>query len=1072
MLAKRLFICVILVVYGGLSVLQSGVAEALTDEQRSIYARKINFYDVDTCGVDTNTDDVSGRGPVYMMGDSITVGVKNDLENELKDAGVEVTKINSSGGRSFEYQGSGPDSGDGIEAIKQDKEQIKKSNTVIIALGTNAEGGESKGNTTLFKKYSKQALDLIRSDEYNPDAKIYWVKLFATNPGVNTKAYNEVIDDMPNVTPIETLNENIDLQPDGTHPAGAGYKKLAKVIASSLASGSVRSVAVGNIPIGGKTVGASEFTDTQGYRDNSIVKTYSYAELSPPGLTSDEVTQKTATNLGRLKYKQKLAITYKGKTVVAEKLDIGLGGDDVKGKSRDIDILYDKTAKALGIKSATTWTDVVKVQGVPDDTPLGPVSGGIGGSGTAAASPENTELSLRDKIAQMLFVGMSDKNEAKEIVKKHKIGGIMLVKDGKSLFSKSALDEVQGESDTPLLVASDEEGGGVQRLKSQTGAYPSAKELGSKSNKDVERLARAYGKKLSDIGVNVNYAPVVDIDDGSNSVISGNKRAFSSDPEVIADKAGAFAKGMRESNVVPVFKHFPGHGRANGDSHLEAVTTPHINSLKATDLKPYETLLDENPSGVMVGHLKVPGLTDGKPATLSSKAIDLLRNDYNFDGVIFSDEIANMKAIADKYSPAEAVSLSVKAGIDMPLFNKSSRYSSLDQQVEKTIDKIQADVSTDRIEASYKRITSLKKSLGLLDSAKKQETTCTCEASGDNSTGGGENNKIAFDFLVSKVGMSAEQAAGAVGSMIAESGGYDGGDISPTVIYGGAHSNTPPPGDTAWGIAQFVGGRKAALINYARDNNKKVYEVNTQLNYIKYELEHDEKPAFVKLKATNTPEEAATSWTVDFERPSPKERADSLPGRIKNANKIFRKYSSSAPSVNEGESNTSSDCPDSAGGDGSGESKGNFIWPTPSGTLFGCWNEDRRNHRHAGIDIGVAVGTTTKASDGGTVEVADGTSGGGYGNVIVIKHPGGKWTLYGHMSKILVRVGQKVDQGSVIGKSGGAPGAPGSGSSQGPHVHFNIQAVGGPQGDGSNTLNPLNYLPADSKYNLNGCKKS
>jgi hypothetical protein len=130
----------------------------------------------------------------------------------------------------------------------------------------------------------------------------------------------------------------------------------------------------GSIPAGGKDVGASEFTDAQGYHSDALNGTYSYAELSPPGTAAVDVKQETATNLGGLAYKQKVAITYQGKTVVAEKLDIGQGGGDINGKSRDIDLHFDKTAQALGITDSSSWSGVVHVQEVVDKTPLGPVS--------------------------------------------------------------------------------------------------------------------------------------------------------------------------------------------------------------------------------------------------------------------------------------------------------------------------------------------------------------------------------------------------------------------------------------------------------------------------------------------------------------------------------------------------------------------------------------------------------------------------------------------------------------------------------------------------------------------------
>lgn len=687
---------------------------------------------------------------------------------------------------------------------------------------------------------------------------------------------------------------------------------------------------------------------------------------------------------------------------------------------------------------------------------------------TSSPEPRTT----KDKIGQLMFVGATNnKQEMVDVIKKYKIGGVMLTAESTSLYSKAAISELKEAAGGSLLVASDEEGGSVQRLKAQTGSFPSAKELGSKSVDHIEKTAESYGEKLADLGVNINYAPVLDIDDGNNSVISGNGRAFSGNAETITEKAGAFAKGMRAAGVTPVFKHFPGHGRADGDSHTEAVTTPHLSSLQNKDLVPYEDLLKDSDSGVMMGHLIVPGLTDGKQATLSSKATELLRdNPYNFKGVIFSDEIANMKAIADKYNPDQAVSLAIQAGIDMPLFNKSPKYSSIDEQISKTIDRVEAEVSSERIEESYKRIASLKKEE---PKPAANSEACVCTVGGISTDG--ENNKVAFEFLVSKVGMTAEQAAGAVGSMIAESGGYDNGQISPTVIYGGEHSNTPPPGDTAWGIAQFFGGRKRALVSFAESKGMKAHELITQLEYIKFELEGAERNAFNKLKATSTPKDAATSWTVDYERPSPDEVANSIAARIRNADEVFRLYGNGAPtpatpSDSASTSTTGEGCAESGDAEGTGESKGDFIWPVPeSFPLTSCWGTFRPYYNggagggHSGLDIGTPVGTPIKASDGGTVELSK-KQAGGFGNVIVIKHSGGKWTLYAHQSELLASQGKKVDQGQLIGKTGN------TGSSSGPHLHFNLQTKGGEVGTAeSGTVNPLDYLPKDGRP-MGGCK--
>lgn len=167
--------------------------------------------------------------------------------------------------------------------------------------------------------------------------------------------------------------------------------------------------------------------------------------------------------------------------------------------------------------------------------------------------------------------------------------------------------------------------------------------------------------------------------DESDDEVIGD-RSFSDDPAIVARYAGAFADGLRDAGIMPVFKHFPGHGHGSGDSHTGTVRTPPLSQLRADDLVPYRTLLPgrstpQVPStGVMVGHLIVPGLTgDELPASISPAAMRLLRSGAGyggrpFDGPIFTDDLSGMAAISAKYPITEAVVRAVSAGADMALW--------------------------------------------------------------------------------------------------------------------------------------------------------------------------------------------------------------------------------------------------------------------------------------------------------------------------------------------------------------------------------------------------------------------
>jgi beta-N-acetylhexosaminidase len=184
---------------------------------------------------------------------------------------------------------------------------------------------------------------------------------------------------------------------------------------------------------------------------------------------------------------------------------------------------------------------------------------------------------------------------------------------------------------------------------------------------EVRALAEKRGRQLAARGVTVDYAPDADVSNQpANSVIGD--RSFSNDPAVVATYAGAFADGLRAAGITPVFKHFPGHGHSSGDSHEGEVSTPPLAQLRTADLRPYETLPQPGDQ-VMVGHLDVPGLTDGLPTSLTPAAYALLRGDYRFDGLVVTDDLGAMKAITDRFSLPKAVTTALSAGADQALWS-------------------------------------------------------------------------------------------------------------------------------------------------------------------------------------------------------------------------------------------------------------------------------------------------------------------------------------------------------------------------------------------------------------------
>ncbi|EUA43047.1 glycosyl hydrolase family 3 N terminal domain protein [Mycobacterium xenopi 3993] len=138
----------------------------------------------------------------------------------------------------------------------------------------------------------------------------------------------------------------------------------------------------------------------------------------------------------------------------------------------------------------------------------------------------------------------------------------------------------------------------------------------TKTADEVYTVALDRGRKMRTLGITVDFAPVVDVSDAPADTVIGD-RSFGSDPAVVTAYAGAYARGLRDAGLLPVLKHFPGHGHGSGDSHTGAVTTPPLSELQRDDLVPYRTLVTANPVGVMIGHMQVPGLTGDQPASLS-----------------------------------------------------------------------------------------------------------------------------------------------------------------------------------------------------------------------------------------------------------------------------------------------------------------------------------------------------------------------------------------------------------------------------------------------------------------------
>lgn len=303
-----------------------------------------------------------------------------------------------------------------------------------------------------------------------------------------------------------------------------------------------------------------------------------------------------------------------------------------------------------------------------------------------------TALSVRQKLAQLLMVGVKNLADAEAVVRQQEVGGIFITSwTDYSMLGAPLTALAQEPRPLPIAVSVDEEGGRVQRLKGLIGSQPSARELvaAGKSPEQVREIARLRGQAMRELGITIDFAPVVDITNAADGTVIGD-RSWGNTAEIVTAYAGAYADGLRDAGVLPVLKHFPGHGHASGDSHQGGVVTPPLAQLETLDLVPYQSLTTRKPVAVMVGHMQVPGLTETDPASLSKAAYDLLRSgSYGgqpFDGAVFTDDLSSMGAITQRYSVPEAVLKALQAGADTALWITTKEVPDVLDRLQQAVD--------------------------------------------------------------------------------------------------------------------------------------------------------------------------------------------------------------------------------------------------------------------------------------------------------------------------------------------------------------------------------------------------
>ncbi len=342
---------------------------------------------------------------------------------------------------------------------------------------------------------------------------------------------------------------------------------------------------------------------------------------------------------------------------------------------RGASVAVDSTAAVTVPPSTTTvapTTGTTRAATTVATTTPAPVTTVASTTTTAAAAAPDAcvaAMPLRRRIALLTWPGVfaAQWPTAVDVMTEHQVGGVALMTAAADVADR--LTELRAAATHDVIVATDEEGGDVQRLRA-FGALPSAEAMAAtRSPDEVRQLVAEHGRVIRALGVDMVLGPVVDVNPVGGRSPLGD-RLFGDDPAVVTAYGRATLDGWADAGLLGVLKHFPGHGSASADTHLAAATTPPLDALRQRDLVPYAALAPLGPA-VMVGHLTVPGLTEpGLPASLSPMAITgLLRGELGYaDALVLSDAL-EMRAVGRVATVPDAAVLALVAGADVVLYS-------------------------------------------------------------------------------------------------------------------------------------------------------------------------------------------------------------------------------------------------------------------------------------------------------------------------------------------------------------------------------------------------------------------
>ncbi len=282
------------------------------------------------------------------------------------------------------------------------------------------------------------------------------------------------------------------------------------------------------------------------------------------------------------------------------------------------------------------------------------------------------EMTLSEKVGQLLMVHFRGEEaglDAQTLIQEVHVGGIIYYNWANGLHSPSQVQKLSASlqqlASIPLLIAVDQEGGRVNRLQNGFTIFPSNQEIAMTGDPSLaESNAFITGKELLSVGVNMNLAPVVDINSNPQNPVIGS-RSFGETPFIVISFAKRALLGYHKAGIITSLKHFPGHGDVGKDSHHELpILKKSKEELLKTELRPFKELASQADT-IMTAHLLVPALDEKNCTTLSKSSLDILRNEMHFQGVIISDSLVMEALLQNSLSIEEAAIDAINAGCDL-----------------------------------------------------------------------------------------------------------------------------------------------------------------------------------------------------------------------------------------------------------------------------------------------------------------------------------------------------------------------------------------------------------------------